>query len=144
MAYLEIAATLMAHGHAPVDDVLAYLREARRRASGSGYTGLCAGLTAVAWTAAGRDAEGQGALSEVTDLEALERFEGSKAVWFPEGLLHAVLGLASERERPDLSLSHFRALAEGPLAATSIGKLANRSRSRAGAATGKAGKRDAK
>jgi hypothetical protein len=146
VAYLEIAAALMAYGKAPVDDVLAYLREARRRASGSGYAGLCAGLTAVAWTAAGRDAEGQGALTEVTDLEALERFESSKVVWFPEGVLHAVLGLAAEHERPDLSLSHFRALAEGPLARTSLGKLANRSRSRtrAGGATGKAGKRDAK
>lgn len=140
VAYLEIAGTLLAHGKAPIDDVLAYLREARRRASGSGYTGLCAALTAVAWTAAGREAEGQGALTEVTDLEALERFEGSKNVWLPDGLLHAALGLASERERPDLSLAHYHALAKSPLAGTSIGKLA--SRSRAHAASGKAARRD--
>lgn len=140
VAYMEIAATLLASEKSPVDDVLAYLREARRRAAGSGYTGLCAGLTAVAWTAAGRDAEGQGALAEVTDLEALERFEGSKDVWLPEGLLHAVLALAAERERPDLSLTHYRALAQSPLAAGSIGKLASRTRARA--ASGKAGKRE--
>jgi hypothetical protein len=142
VAYMEIAATLLASEKAPVDDVLAYLREARRRAPGSGFTGLCAGLTAVAWTAAGREAEGQGALSEVTDLEALERFAGSKDVWFPEGVMDAVLGLAAERERPDLSVTHFRALAAGPLAKTSIGKVAGHSRARA--SSGKAGKRDPK
>jgi hypothetical protein len=142
VAYLEIAATLLASEKAPVDDVQAFLREARRRASGSGFTGLCAGLTAVAWTAAGREAEGQGALGDVSDLEALERFVGSKDVWFPEGVMDAVLGLAAERQRPDLSQTHFRALAAGPLAGTSIGKVASHSRARA--ASGKAGKRDAK
>jgi len=140
VAYMEIAATLLASEKAPVDDVLAYLREARRRASGSGFSGLCAGLTAVAWTSAGREAEGQGALGEVTDLEALEGFAGSKDVWFPEGVMDAVLGLAAERERPDLSVTHFRALAAGPLGKTSIGKVASHSRAR----VGKAGKRDAK
>lgn len=142
VAYMEIAATLLASEKAPVDDVLAYLREARRRASGSGFSGLCAGLTAVAWTAAGREAEGQGALSEVTDLEGLERFLGSKDVWFPEGVMEAVLGLAAERERPDLSVTHFRALAAGPLGKTSIGKVAGHSRARA--SSGKTPKRDAK
>ena len=139
-AYIEIAATLLASEKAPVDDVLAYLREARRRSSGSGFTGLCAGLTAVAWTAQGREAEGQGALSEVTDTDALARFETSKAVALPDGLLHAVLGLALERESAELAAAQFKALAQSPLAATPIGKLANRSRPRA--ASGKAGKRE--
>jgi hypothetical protein len=142
VAYVEIAATLLASEKAPVDDVLAYLREARRRASGSGFTGLCAGLTAVAWIAAGREAEGQGALAEVTDLEALERFQKSQAVWLPDGLLDAVLGIAFERERSELAVTHFRALAASPLGPTSIGKLASRPHQRA--PSGKAGKRAAK
>jgi len=139
VAYLEIAATLLASEKAPVDDVLAYLREARRRAAGSGFSGLCAGLTAVAWTSAGREAEGQGALGEVTDLEALERFASTRDVWLPEGMMDAVLGLAAERERPDLSVAHLRALAAGPLAKTNVGKLVNHSRARP--TSGKAGKR---
>ena len=142
VAYIEIAATLLANEKAPVDDVLAFLREARRRSSGSGFTGLCAGLTAVAWLTQGREAEGQGALSEVTDTDALARFQASKDVWLPEGLLHAVLGLALERESPELAATHFRSLAESPLAATPIGKLGSRSRPRA--AAGKAGKREPK
>jgi hypothetical protein len=96
----------------------------------------------VAWIAAGREAEGQGALAEVTDLEALERFEKSQAVWLPEGLLDAVLGVAFERERSELAVTHFRALAASPLGATSIGKLGSRPHVRA--SSGKAGKRDAK
>jgi len=142
VAYIEIAAALMASEKATVDDVLAYIREALRRASGSGFSGLCAGLTAVAWMAHGREAEGQGALADVSDLEALERFQKSQAVWLPEGLLDAVLGVAFERERSELALVHFRALAASPLGSTSIGKLASRPRARVPA--GKAGKRDAK
>jgi len=142
VAYVEIAATLLVTEKAPIDDVLAYLREARRRASGSGFAGLCSALTAVAWTTAGREAEGQGALGEVTDLEALERFASTRDVWFPEGMMDAVLGLAAERERPDLSATHFRALAAGPLAKTNVGKLSTHSRARP--TSTKAGKRDAR
>jgi hypothetical protein len=144
VGYIEIAATLLASASAtekaPVDDVLAYLREARRRSSGSGFTGLCAALTAVAWIAQGREAEGQGALSEVTDPEALARFETNKDVWLPEGLVHAVLGVAFERERPDVAATHYRALAQSPLGSSALGKLG----SRAHATSGKAGKRGAR
>lgn|GEM_PF-5870735 len=140
VAYIEIAATLLANQKAPVDDVLAFLREARRRSAGSGFTGLCAGLTAVAWITQGREAEGQGALSEVTDTEALARFQASKDVRLPEGLLHAVMGLALERESPELAATHFRSLEQSPLGATPIGKLGSRAR----AASGKAGKRGPK
>ncbi len=138
VAYMEVAATLLASGKAPVDEVLAYLREARRRSSGSGFTGLCAGLTAVAWLAEGREAEGQGALADIGDPDGLSNFEGSKHVWLPEGLLHAVMGVAFEREQPELAATHFRAVAQSSLAATTIGKLATR------ATSGRAGKRGAK
>ena len=131
VAYIEIAGALLATGKAPIDDVLAYLREARRRSAGSGFTGLCAALTALTWIAEGREAEGQGALSELSDPEALLRFETRKDVWLADGLLHAVLGLAFERERPDLSATHYQALAQSPLSATAIGKIASRSRQRA-------------
>ena len=140
VAYIEIAAALLASEQAPVDDVLAYLREARRRSAGSGFTGLCAGLTALAWTAQGREAEGQGALSEVTDPDALVRLQTSKEVWLPDGLLDAVLGLVLERERPDQAAVHFHAVATSGLAATALGKLGNRSRPRP--PSGKAGKRE--
>jgi hypothetical protein len=142
VAYIEIAATLLATGQAPIDDVLAYLREARRRSAGSGFTGLCAALTAVAWIAQGREAEGQGALSEVTDPDALDRFETNREVWLPEGLIHAIIGVAVERERPDSATAHFRALSESPLRESAIGKLAGRSRPRA--ASGRPAKRGAK
>jgi hypothetical protein len=142
VAYIEIAATLLASEKAPVDDVLAFLREARRRSAGSGFTGLCAGLTAVAWIAQGREAEGQGALSEVTDVDALARFQASKDVWLPEGLLSAVMALALERESPELAAPHFRWLEKSPLAATPVGKLGRRSR--AHAPSGKTAKREPK
>jgi len=129
-AYIEIAAALLASQTAPVDDVLAYLREARRRSAGSGFTGLCASLTAVAWTTQGREAEAQGALSEVTDPDALARFETSRDVWLPDGMLHAALGLVWEREQPELSATHFQALAQSALGSTAVGKLATRSHSR--------------
>ena len=128
VAYIEIASALLASEKAPVDDVLAYLREARRRSAGSGLTGLCAGVTAVAWLSAGQEAEGQGALGEITDAEALKAFETSKAVWLPDGLISAVLGVALEREHPDLGAPYFKALAASPLATTAIGKLATRPR----------------
>jgi hypothetical protein len=119
------------------------LREARRRSAGSGLTGLCAGVTAVAWLSAGSEAEGQGALGEISDTEALKAFETSKAVWLPEGLLAAVLGVAFEREHPDLGAPYFKALAASPLSTTAIGKLATRQRP-ARAAAPKPAKRGAK
>ncbi len=142
VAYIEIAATLLVTQKAPIDDVLAYLREARRRSSGSGFTGLCAALTAVAWIAQGRESEGQGALTDVTDPDSLARFETTGDVWLPEGLLHAVIGVAVERDRPDLAATHYRALAASPLGPTVIGKLGSRTRPRA--ASGRAVKRGAR
>jgi hypothetical protein len=142
VAYIEIAATLLVTEKAPIDDVLAYLREARRRSSGSGFTGLCAALTAVAWIAQGRESEGQGALTEVTDPDALGGFEASRDVWLPEGLLHAIIGVAVEREQPDLAATHFRELAASPIGSTAVGKLGSRSRLRA--ASGRPSKRGAK
>lgn len=126
VAYVEIAAALLASERAPADDVLAYLREARRRSAGSGYTGLVVALTAVTWTAHGREAEGQGALSELSDPWALARFEKSKDVWLPAGLYQALMGLALERQSRELSLEHYRELAESPLGATKVGRLSAR------------------
>ncbi len=142
VAYIEIAATLLVTEKAPIDDVLAYLREARRRSSGSGYTGLCAALTAVAWIAQGRESEGQGALTEVTDPDALARFEANKDIWLPEGLLHAIVGVAVERDQPELAATHYRELAASPLGATAVGKLGTRARPRA--PSGRTPKRGAK
>jgi hypothetical protein len=141
VAYIEIAAALLVTESAPVDDVLAYLREARRRSPGSGFTGLCAALTAVAWTAQGREAEGQGALNEVTDPGALLRFEARKDVWLPDGLFHAVMGLVFERDRADLSATHYQALAQSPLANTALAKLGTRARQRSAGAKSKRGGR---
>ncbi len=142
IAYIEIAATLLVTEKAPIDDVRAYLREARRRSSGSGFTGLCAALTAVAWIAQGRESEGQGALTEVTDPDALARFETTKDVWLPEGLLHAIVGVAVEREQPDLAATHYRALAASPLGPSALGKLGARARPHA--PSGRTPKRGAK
>lgn len=128
VAYVEIAATLLVSEAAPVDDVLAYLREARRRSAGSGYTGLVVGLSALTWITHGREAEGQGALAELSDPWALRRFEKPSAVWLPEGLVNALLGLALEREKGDLSATYYRALAEGPLANKAVGKIGTRRR----------------
>jgi hypothetical protein len=131
LAYVEIAGALLASEAAPVDDVLAYLREAKRRASGSGYTSLITALTAVAWIANGREAEGQGALAEMGDPWALRRFEANKELWLPRGMLDAVLGLAFEREKAsDLSATHYKALAESPLRDKPVGKIGSRSRQR--------------
>jgi tetratricopeptide (TPR) repeat protein len=128
VAYIEIAATLLASEGASTDEVLAFLREARRRSPGTGYTGLCAALTAVAWISGGREAEGQGALSELGDAESLEPFEKPQYVWLPDGIFHAVMGLALERARPDASAEHYQALAAGPLARLPVGKLGARQR----------------
>jgi tetratricopeptide (TPR) repeat protein len=141
-AYLEIAAALLAADGAPVDDVLAYLREARRRSPGSGFSGLCAALTAVAWASAGREAEGQGLLAEIGDVDELARFEARQEVWLPDGMFHALLGLALETSRPEISRQHYEALAKTALAKTSVGKLPGRSRSRAPAATAKSKARE--
>jgi hypothetical protein len=130
VAYIEIAATLLASEAAPTDEVQAFLREARRRSPGSGYTGLCAALTAVAWISSGREAEGQGALAELGDAALLERFEKRDDVWLPDGVYHALMGLSLERERPESSAEHYRALATGPLAKTRLAGLGTRSRPR--------------
>jgi len=108
--------------------VLAYLREARRRSAGSGFTGLTVALTALAWIAEGREAEGQGVLSELGDVWALERFEKPQEVWLAAGVYHAMLGLALERVRAELSADHYRQVAASPLAATAIGKVGARRR----------------
>lgn len=126
VAYIEIAAALLASETAPVDDVVAYLREARRRASGSGYTALCVALTAVAWAREGREAEARGALAELGDSESLSRFANNRAVWLPNGLLEAALALAWEREQPELAAKHYQALAESPLGKSKLGALASR------------------
>ena len=136
VAYIEIAATLLASGTASSDEVLAFLREARRRAAGTGFTGLCAALTAVAWISAGREAEGQGALSEIGDREALLRFEKRGLVWLPDGMFDALSGVAFEKERPDLAAAHYKALAEGPLGSTAVGKLGARPRAKEAAKRG--------
>jgi hypothetical protein len=130
VAYIEIAGTLLASPAPNVDEVLAYLREARRRSAGSGFTGLTLALTALASIADGREAEGQGALSELSDVWALERFEKPQEVWLPSGVYHAMLGLALEREQAELSAEHYRRVAEGPLAGTAVGKVGARPRDR--------------
>lgn len=141
VAYLEVAAVLLATDDAS-GDAQAFLREARRRSAGSGLTGLCGALTALAWLVQGREAEGQGALRDVTDVAALSRFEQRKLVWLPEGLLHAVQAVALEREQPDAAAAHYQALATGPLAKTKLGQLASRAKGRApnGKAAGRGGK----
>ncbi len=128
VAYIEIAASLLASPAPNVDEVLAYLREARRRSAGSGFTSLTVALTALAFIAEGREAEGQGALSELSDVWSLERFEKAQEVWLPSGVFHAMLGLALERVRSELSADHYRQVAAGPLAATAIGKVGTRRR----------------
>ena len=136
IAYVEIAAVLLATESAPMDDVLAYLREARRRSAGSGYTALVVGLTAATWIAHGREAEGQGALAELADPWALAGFENRKEVWLPQGVILAVLALALERVKGDLSAGYYRTLASTPLAGKALGKIGSRRR--------EAGKRGAK
>jgi hypothetical protein len=122
-AYVEIAGALLAAGSAPTDDVLAYLREAQRRASGTGLSGLSAALTAVVWLADGRAAEAQGALAEVKDAEGLVRFRGNQLVWLPDGLLDAALAVSLEREQPELAAEHYRALVQTPLGAGKLARL---------------------
>lgn len=122
-AYIEIAGALLATGGAPPDDVLAYLREARRRSAGSGLSGLAAALTAVAWLAEGREAEAQGSLADLEDVEGLERLRGDGVVRLPEGLLDAALAVALERTDPDLSAQHYRALGQTPLGGGRLSKL---------------------
>jgi tetratricopeptide (TPR) repeat protein len=128
VAYIEIAGALLATDAAATDDVLAYLREAKRRSSGTGYSSLVTALTAVAWIASGREAEGQGSLSELGDPWALRRFETLKEVSLPQGLIHAVLGLVFERDKGDQSATHYRALAESPLRDKPVGKIGARRR----------------
>ncbi|RYZ06532.1 MAG: hypothetical protein EOO73_16310 [Myxococcales bacterium] len=126
VAYIEIASALLATDSAAVDDVLAYLREARRRSSGSGLSGLCAALSAVAWLGEGRDSEAQGALGDLADPTGLARFRDGKAVALPDGVLDAALAVALERSQPELSAQHYRALAQSPLGKGKLAKLAAR------------------
>jgi tetratricopeptide (TPR) repeat protein len=130
VAYVEIAGTLLVTEQARADDVQAFLREARRRSAGSGFSGLCAALTAVTWLTQGREAEAQAALGEVSDVDALVRLEARRDVQLPDGLFHALLGVVLEHAQPELSLKHYQALAEGPLAKNAVGKLAARGRAR--------------
>jgi hypothetical protein len=126
VAYIEIAATLLASPAPPWDEVLAYLREARRRSAGSGFSSLCVGLTALAWIAQGREAEGQGVLAELVDPWALERFAKPGEVWLPAPVFQAMMGLALERQKGDLSAEHYRALAESPLSSAPLRKVGSR------------------
>lgn len=125
-AYLEIASALLASGSAPADDVLAYLREAQRRSSGTGLSGLVAAITAVTWLGDGRTSEAQGALAEVRDAEGLARFRGNPLIWLPDGLLDAALAVSLEREQPELAAQHYRALAQTPLGAGKLARLGTR------------------
>jgi tetratricopeptide (TPR) repeat protein len=126
VAYIEIAAALLAIPSPPWDEVLAYLREARRRSAGSGFSSLGVALTALAWTAQGREAEGQGVLSELIDPWVLERFAKPAEVWLPAPVFHAMMGLALERQKGDLSAEHYRAVAESALSGGPLGKLGSR------------------
>ncbi len=128
IAYVEIAAVLLASETAPMDDVLAYLREARRRSAGSGYTSLVVALTAATWIAHGRDAEGQGALAELGDPWVLPGFENRREVRLPAGVLLTVLALGLERVKSDLSATYYRAVALTPLAHMALGKIGGRRR----------------
>ena len=128
VAYLEIAATLLATPAPPMDEVLAYLREARRRSAGTGFTQLGVALTALAWMAQGHEAEGQGALYELADVWALERFEKPLDVWLPRAVYHAMMGLVLERQKGDASAEHYREVAKSPLASTLVGKVGARRR----------------
>jgi hypothetical protein len=128
VAYIEIAGALLTSPTPNVHEVLAYLREARRRSPGSGFTSLTLGLTALAFVADGREAEGQGALSELGDVWSLERFEKPEQVWLAGGVFHAMLGLALERVRAELSADHYGQVAKSPLAGTAVGKVGARRR----------------
>ncbi len=150
VAYLEIAAVLLATEPEPGAEVLGYLREAKRHAVASGFFGLQVALTALTWSAKARDAEALAALSELADPWLLERFEsaadearlapevlpgnGSEPsasarsvdlyrappVWLPDGLLHAAQGFALERRDPALARGHYRAFAHSELATTKM------------------------
>jgi hypothetical protein len=126
VAYIEIAGALLAEGSAPVDDVLAYLREARRRAPGSGFTGLCAALTAAAWSSSGHQAEAQAALAELADVPSLQHLHVQLDVWLADGMLDLLIGLALERTDPDAAKRHYQAVAGSVLAQRPLGKLALR------------------
>jgi hypothetical protein len=126
VAYIEIAAVLLATEAAPPDEVLAYLREARRRSAGSGYTSLSVALSALTWVSQGREAEGQGALSELADPWSLARFESAPSIRLPDGLFHAIMGLALERHNPELSAERYRQLAASGLGAKAVGKISSR------------------
>jgi hypothetical protein len=127
-AYLEIAAVLLVTGSAPIDDVLAFVREARRRSAGTGLSAPCAALTALSWRVEGREVEAQGALAEPGVSDELERLRERRGPWLPDGLLDALLAVSLEGEEPEAAARHYAALAAGPLARTRVGKLTPRPR----------------
>jgi hypothetical protein len=90
---------------------------------------------AVAWVSQGHEAEGQGALSEVSDPAGLARFESRADVWLPDGMFHALMALTSERAQPEMAAKHYQALAGTDLAKTALGKLSTRPRLRSAAPT---------
>jgi tetratricopeptide (TPR) repeat protein len=101
VAYVEIAAVLLASESPPGDEALAYLREARRRSAGSGFTSLVVALTGYAWIAQGRQAEGHGALAEISRPSELELIQKRGDIWLPQGLLSAVVArIGAVRARP--------------------------------------------
>ncbi len=93
VAYIEIAAALLALESGPGDrslEALAYLREARRRSAGSGYTTLVAHLSAYALMTQGRQAEGLAALNEIKQTSELERVVTRGEAVLPSSLLPAI------------------------------------------------------
>lgn len=99
VAYIEVAAVLLVSQGASTDEALAYLREARRRSAGSGFSGLVSALSGYASLAQGREAEGQGMPADLPDPASLDRFEARKEVWLPDGLLAAVKQKLASRAR---------------------------------------------
>jgi hypothetical protein len=93
VAYIEIAAALLTQqdgrGEGAVE-ALAYLREARRRSAGTGYTSLVVFLTADALLAQGRQAEGLGALGELKDQGEPERSASRGEAWLASTLVPAI------------------------------------------------------
>lgn len=93
VAYIEIASALLSPPPGPADralEALAYLREARRRSAGSGYTTLVAHLSAYALMSQGRQAEGLAALSDVKESSELERVVSRGEAVLPSSLVPAI------------------------------------------------------
>jgi tetratricopeptide (TPR) repeat protein len=113
VALLELSSVLIATQRTPSDEVLGYLREARRHAPGSGMQGLAMALTALAWTSKGSDAEAQAALLELTDPWGLSRFESARdAARLTAELVPAPL---SAQAGPESGAEPARAFARSPV-----------------------------